>query len=60
MTASLSPIRRSDEHEAPEGGTMSFLEHLDDLRKRLIHACLALAAGMGLAFVFMEPRRCAW
>ena len=55
MSASLSPIRRSDEHEEPEGGTMSFLEHLDDLRKRLIHSCMALAVGMGLAFAFMEP-----
>ena len=55
MTASLSPIRRPDEYEEPDGGTMSFLEHLDDLRRRLIHSCLALAVGMALAFAFMDP-----
>jgi sec-independent protein translocase protein TatC len=32
---------------------MSFLEHLEDLRKRLIYCCLALATGMAVSFVFM-------
>jgi len=33
---------------------MSFLEHLEDLRKRIIHSCIALAAGMAVALFFME------
>jgi len=56
MTAALSPVRRPDaERDADIAGTMSFLDHLEDLRKRLIYSCIALAAGMALAFAFMEP-----
>lgn len=55
MTAALSPVRRpDDEHGEDPGGTMTFLEHLDDLRTRIIHACVAIAAGMTLAFAFMS------
>jgi sec-independent protein translocase protein TatC len=55
MTAALSPVRRpDDDREEHDGGTMSFLEHLDDLRKRIIHSCMALLAGMAVAFVFMD------
>jgi len=34
------------------GGKMSFLEHLDELRKRIIHSCYALVAGVAGAFWF--------
>jgi sec-independent protein translocase protein TatC len=33
---------------------MSFLEHLDDLRTRIIHSCIALAVGMAISFAFMD------
>ena len=33
---------------------MSFLEHLDDLRKRIIRSCLAAGVGMVIAFVFIN------
>ena len=33
---------------------MGFLEHLDELRRRLIRALIALGAGMGVAFVFLD------
>jgi sec-independent protein translocase protein TatC len=33
---------------------MLFLEHLDELRSRLIRACLAIAAGMLVAFFFVD------
>ena len=33
---------------------MGFLEHLDELRKRIIRACIALAVGMVVAFAFVE------
>ena len=33
---------------------MSFLEHLNDLRTRIIHACIALALGMAVALFFMD------
>ena len=35
-------------------GQMSFLEHLEELRKRILHACCAIAAGMIVAFAFIE------
>src|SRR5258706_4102234 len=52
MAAALSSANRPD--DAPPNGKMSFLEHLDDLRKRIIYSCVALAAGMAMAFTFMD------
>jgi sec-independent protein translocase protein TatC len=44
--------------EEPDGemanGTMGFLEHLDELRTRLLRSCIAIAAGMVVAFVFVD------
>jgi sec-independent protein translocase protein TatC len=42
-----------DDDESP-GGKMSFLEHLDELRKRIIHACIGIAVGIGLSFFFIQ------
>lgn len=33
---------------------MGFLEHLDELRKRIIRSCLAIGAGMLVAFFFVD------
>jgi sec-independent protein translocase protein TatC len=33
---------------------MGFLEHLDELRRRIIRALIALAAGMAVAFFFLD------
>jgi sec-independent protein translocase protein TatC len=33
---------------------MGFLEHLDELRTRLIRSCMAVAAGMFVAFLFVD------
>jgi sec-independent protein translocase protein TatC len=41
-----------DDEEAP-GGQMSFLEHLDELRKRIVHALLAVAVGVLVGFFFI-------
>lgn len=40
--------------EADADGKMGFLDHLDELRSRLIRSCLAIAAGMAIAFVFVD------
>ena len=37
-----------------EGGKMSFLEHLDELRKRIIRALLSLCVGIAIAAFFIE------
>lgn len=56
MTAALSTARRPRDEDEPDGpgGMMSFLEHLEDLRKRIIYSCIALGAGMAIAFAFMD------
>ncbi len=39
--------------EASDGG-MGFLDHLDELRTRIIRSCLAIAIGMLVAFAFID------
>ena len=46
-------IRLTDP-EPLEEGRMSFLEHLDELRKRLIHSVYALVGGCLIAFFFVD------
>jgi sec-independent protein translocase protein TatC len=36
-------------------GKMSFLEHLDELRKRIVQACLGVAVGVLAGFAFITP-----
>ncbi len=35
-------------------GSMGFLEHLDELRTRLIRSCVAVAAGMAVTYAFAD------
>lgn len=42
------------EPEEPAEGRMTFLEHLDDLRKRITHAVGGLLIGFIVAFAFIE------
>jgi sec-independent protein translocase protein TatC len=41
-----------DDEEKPGEGRMTFLEHLDELRKRITHAVVALLVGFIIAFAF--------
>ena len=34
---------------------MSFLEHLDELRKRLVQSCIGIAVGVCVGFAFINP-----
>lgn len=45
-----------DEDESAEGGKMSFLEHLDELRKRLIWTVGSLIFGALVAWFFLDTR----
>src|SRR2546427_410997 len=36
-------------------GRMGFLEHLDELRSRIIRSCIAIGLGMSVAFFFVDP-----
>src|SRR4051794_35594717 len=42
------------EHIDDSSGKMSFLEHLDELRKRLIYIIYGLIAGCLVAYVFIQ------
>src|SRR5262249_40237980 len=44
----------SDEIDEQEGLQMSFLDHLDELRKRLIYAVLSIAVAFAVCFLFSE------
>ena len=52
------PSARPGDDEEPEaddsGSKMSFLEHLDELRKRLIYICWSLLAGCIVAYAFIQ------
>jgi sec-independent protein translocase protein TatC len=43
-----------DDDDSEGGGKMSFLEHLDELRKRIVRALLSLCAGIAIAAFFIE------
>jgi len=47
------PDWNDEEEEA--GGKMSFLEHLDELRKRIVYSLIAIALGFGIACLFLTP-----
>ena len=45
-----------DDHE-PEGdtaGKMSFLDHLDELRRRIIYSLISVLVGFGIAFFWLD------
>jgi len=58
----LAARRREPEHEsardaareADREGRMGFLEHLEELRLRIIRSCIALGAGMVVAFLMYD------
>jgi len=52
----LDPDRALDDGDADDesGGKMSFLEHLDELRRRIIYAVLALTGGFLICCFFIQ------
>src|SRR5215475_648486 len=43
-----------DDDDDALSGKMSFLEHLDELRKRIVNSCIAIAVGVVLTFAFIN------
>lgn len=43
-----------DEEDLPGEGKMSFLDHLDELRRRIGHSMLAIVVGVVASFAFIE------
>jgi sec-independent protein translocase protein TatC len=54
MTSRRTSRRPAGDHDPEPGGMMGFLEHLDELRRRLIRAGIALIAGMAVAYAFLD------
>lgn len=46
--------RWNEPDDRDAGGKMSFLEHLDEFRRRLINSLIAIGVGMGLSFFFID------
>src|SRR5258706_13964399 len=44
-----------EDDDTAAAGKMSFLEHLDELRKRIVRACLAIAIGVLVTFYWIQP-----
>jgi sec-independent protein translocase protein TatC len=43
-----------DDDDASPGGKMSFLEHLDELRKRIVQACIGIGVGVLIGFYWIN------
>jgi|SoiMethySBSTD1v2_1073268.scaffolds.fasta_scaffold00505_17 sec-independent protein translocase protein TatC len=45
-----------DDHDSedPSGGKMSFLDHLDELRRRIIYSLVSILVGCGIAFFWVD------
>jgi sec-independent protein translocase protein TatC len=56
MAAALAKANQLPEETDDDSreGKMGFLEHLDELRTRIIRSCIAIGAGMLVAFVFVD------
>jgi sec-independent protein translocase protein TatC len=52
--SSALPAPPEDDEEL-SSGKMSFLEHLDELRKRIVNACIAVAVGIAITFWWIDP-----
>ncbi len=50
----LDPDRDDELESEDAGGKMSFLEHLDELRRRIIYAVIALAVGFVICCFFIQ------
>ena len=51
----IAPEEPEHEIEPLAEGQMSFLEHLDELRRRILRSCIAIAIGIVVTFAFIQP-----
>ena len=49
------PLPPDDDDDAPAAGKMSFLEHLDELRKRIVNSAIAIGVCVVIGFAFINP-----
>ena len=48
------PLPPDDDDDIPAEGKMSFLEHLDELRKRIVNSCIAIAVCVAGGFYWIN------
>jgi sec-independent protein translocase protein TatC len=48
------PVPPDDDDDSPVEGKMSFLEHLDELRKRIVHSAIAIAVCVVAGFYWIN------
>jgi sec-independent protein translocase protein TatC len=53
QSGAVSLPAQDDDDELP-GGKMSFLDHLDEFRKRIVNACIGIALGVVAGFFFID------
>src|SRR2546429_405503 len=51
--AKRNRTRDDDEADAREGA-MGFLDHLEELRRRIIKSCIAIGIGMAVSAIFID------
>jgi sec-independent protein translocase protein TatC len=54
MGADLQYQTPPEDQDDPREGRMGFLEHLDELRKRIIRSCIAIGVGMVVSAIFID------
>jgi sec-independent protein translocase protein TatC len=56
MTAwrAIKAQKPKSEDDEDLGGAMGFLDHLDELRRRLIKSCIAIGVGMAVSAIFVD------
>ena len=50
----LDPDREGVQDDADAAGKMSFLDHLDELRRRIVYAVIAVGIGFVISFLFID------
>jgi sec-independent protein translocase protein TatC len=55
QSGAYQPDLEDDEDDDGASGKMSFLEHLDELRKRIVRALLGVCVGILIGFAFITP-----
>ena len=48
------PLPPDEDDDSPSAGKMSFLEHLDELRKRIVNSAIAIGVCVVVGFAFIE------
>src|SRR4051794_3818761 len=50
------PENRQEEQEERQLGAMSLLQHLEELRKRILNSIAAIAVGFGICWYFAQDK----